>query len=285
MHNPVKSMSRDRGAAPAQRWAGLSGRSHGDPNGRGCPIVLLHGLTFDHRMWDPVASALPSTHRAIAFDLPDHGESRSLPQPGLGPVVDAIHDAVLDAGLDAPIIAGHSIGGPIASIYAATYPAAAVVSVDAPVRFEPFVQLLQSLRAQLTGDGFAQAWSMFQSSFHVELLPTATRALVQGAERTTDDLQRLFLAYQSDLLERPLEDVVRWRDDGLLHLRAIRMPYVTLHASPIDRSDRAWLIERIPQAEILVWPAGHHFPHLSDPARFAALLTGLAAAPSRGAQT
>src|SRR5207248_1969881 len=105
MHDPVETVRRDRGAAPPQRWAGLSGRTHGDHNGRGCPIVLLHGLTFDHRMWDPIVSALPSAHRAIAFDLPGHGQSRSLPEPGLGPVVDAIHDAVLDAGLDAPIIA------------------------------------------------------------------------------------------------------------------------------------------------------------------------------------
>jgi len=50
-----------------------------------------------------------------------------------------------------------------------------------------------------------------------------------------------------------------------------------VHSCPVDRSDAAWLRERLPQAEILVWPVGHHFPHLAHPARLAAGLVGLAA--------
>ena len=44
----------------------------------GAPFVFLHGLTFDSRMWAPVLDALPSGHRAIAFDLPGHGGSAAL---------------------------------------------------------------------------------------------------------------------------------------------------------------------------------------------------------------
>jgi hypothetical protein len=32
-------------------------------------------------------------------------------------------------------------------------------------------------------------------------------------------------------------------------------------------------MQRLPQAETVVWPVGHHFPHLAYPDRFAALLT------------
>jgi hypothetical protein len=45
----------------------------------------------------------------------------------------------------------------------------------------------------------------------------------------------------------------------------------------VDQEERAFLDDRLPHAEIVVWPVGHHFPHLADPARFAAMLTGLAA--------
>jgi pimeloyl-ACP methyl ester carboxylesterase len=260
------------------RGTGLAGRAHGDERAPGAPFVFLHGLTFDNRMWGPVLDALPSSHRAIAFDLPGHGGSAPLPQHGGAVVADAIHEAVLDAGLDAPIVVGHAIGGPLATLYAARHPAAAVVSVDAPVRLEPFAQLLRSLRSQLAGDGFRRAWAMYEDSWHVELLPDTDRALLRAGEKPADAaLRELVLSYHSDLLERPLAEVLRERDQGQRRLRAAGTPYVTLHPCPLDPSDAAWLRERLPQAEILVWPVGHHFPHLTHPARFAALLMGLAA--------
>jgi pimeloyl-ACP methyl ester carboxylesterase len=112
----------------------------------------------------------------------------------------------------------------------------------------------------------------------MELLPAADRALLRAGDRPGDDsMRRLVLSYQSDLLHRPLEEVLRERDEGLDRLRAADVPYLTLHPCPTDPGDTAWLHERLPQAEIVVWPVGHHFPHLAHPARFAALLTGLAA--------
>jgi pimeloyl-ACP methyl ester carboxylesterase len=185
---------------------------------------------------------------------------------------------VLEAGLDAPIVVGHSIGGSLATTYAAGHPAAAVVIVDAPIRLEPYAQLLRSLRPQLEGEGFAEAWAMYQDSWHMELLPDPARALLRGGDRRGDDaLRQLVLSYQSDLLERPLEEAVRARDEGLSRLRAAGTPYLSLHCCPVDPADRAWLHVWLPQAKVLVWPVGHHFPHLAHPVGFAALLAGLAA--------
>ena len=89
------------------RWADLAGRPHGDIDASGRSFVFLHGLTFDHRMWDPVLDALPANHPAVALDLPGHGGSPSLPRHNLEAVADAIHEAVRDAGLVAPIVVGH----------------------------------------------------------------------------------------------------------------------------------------------------------------------------------
>ena len=275
--DPTSATSASSPAQPS-RWAGLAGRGHGDEGARGTPFVFLHGLTFDRAAWGPVLDVLPADHRAIAFDLPGHGESPAMPRHSLAVVADAIHDAVLHAGLDAPIVVGHSIGGLHAMVYAAEHPVGAVVTVDAQVRLEPSAQLLRSLGPQLCGDRFAEAWAMYQDSWHMELLSPEQRALLGAGDRPGDDaLQQLVLGYQSDILERPLEEVVRARDEALSRLRAAGTPYVTLHPCPVDRADGAWLHERLPQAEILIWPVGHHFPHLAHPARFAALLCGLAA--------
>jgi len=97
-----RSASDNSRHAPPRRCAGLAGRAHGDERGSGTSLVFLHGLTFDHRMGDPVLDAPPSAHRAIALDLPGHGSSAALPQHGQAAVAEAIHEAVLDLGLDTP---------------------------------------------------------------------------------------------------------------------------------------------------------------------------------------
>src|SRR5262249_49720804 len=108
----VRTVDPARGAARSVRirWAGLAGREHGDPSAPGAPLVLLHGLTFDRRMWDPVLDALPERQHALALDLPGHGGSAALDRPGLAPVVEAIHEAGLAARLERPSLRGHSIG-------------------------------------------------------------------------------------------------------------------------------------------------------------------------------
>jgi pimeloyl-ACP methyl ester carboxylesterase len=256
------------------RWGDLAGRERGRGRVGGKTFVFLHGLTFDRLMWDPVMAALSEEHHAIAVDLPGHGSSPAIERPGLEAVADAVHDAVLDAGVGAPIVVGHSVGGPIATIYAAKYPSAGVVSVEAPFRLEPFAALMSSLRPQLTGERFAEIWARFQESLHVELVPAEWRELLRAGERAP---QQLVLQYQSDLLDRPLEDVVRRRDWALDRLRDARTPYLTLHANAVDPEELTWFAKRVPQARSIVWPVRHHFPQLADPARFAALLAGFEA--------
>src|SRR5215217_873815 len=51
------------------------------------------------------------------------------------------------------LVVGHSDGGAPAAVYATEHPAAAVVTVSAPMRLERFAQLLSSLGPQLAGDG------------------------------------------------------------------------------------------------------------------------------------
>lgn len=98
----------------------------------------------------------------------------------------------------------------------------------------------------------------------MELVPAARRELLRAGGHPS---QQLVLSYQSDLLERPLDEVVRSHDEGLSRLRRACTPYIALHANPVDPAERAWLADRLPQAEIVVRPVGHHFPHLADPAR------------------
>ena len=249
------------------RWAGLAGREYGDPLAGTAAFVLLHGLTFDRRMWYPVLDALPSSRHAIAFDLPGHGGSPAAHRSGLEPVVDALHEAILEAGLDSPILVGHSIGGPIAAIYASVHPSSGVVSVDAPIRFEPFAEQLRALGPLLAGAGFDETWQHFRQSWGMDRLSETQRGVLHETPS-----RELVLQYQADLLERPLDEIVRWRDEGLAQLGRSGTPYAALQTAEVDPAERALLAALVPQARIVVWPVGHHFPQVTEPERFVRLL-------------
>ncbi len=38
-------------------------------------VILLHGWSFDHRMWDKIGAHFPADYRLIAYDLRGFGES------------------------------------------------------------------------------------------------------------------------------------------------------------------------------------------------------------------
>lgn len=255
-------------------WAGVAGDLHGDPDGGRRGFVLLHGLTFDRRMWDTVIDALPKDHPVLALDLPGHGDSPPLAAHGLEVVADAIHGAVEAAGLDAPVVVGHSLGAGVAGYYATSHPAAAMVNVDSPLRIEPTARIVRSLAPQLRNGGFGDVWPLFAESMHRELLPDGARVLLRAGDEVSDEL---VLSYWAHLLDQDVEEVMASLEARLMTVRVRRLPYLGVHGTPLDPAELGWVDKRIPQAEHVVLPAGHHFPHLAHPERFAALLTGLVA--------
>jgi pimeloyl-ACP methyl ester carboxylesterase len=259
--------------ASTGRWAGLAGRAHGDLDATTRPLILLHGLSFDHHLWDPVMDNLPSGHPALALDLPGHGHSPALPSHELEAVADAVHDAIASAGLRDPVLVGHSLAAGVAGVYADKHRAAGIVNVDSSWRLEPLLHLLHQLEAQLRGDGFAQTWDLFRDSMHLSLVPHAYRPLLAAGD---DVPAELVLSYWQHLLSRNVPDTLRQFDE--VFARAGNVPYLALFGAELDDDDRAWMLNRLPQGELLVWPVGHHFPHLHDPARFAELITAFIAA-------
>jgi pimeloyl-ACP methyl ester carboxylesterase len=85
--------------------------------GSGEPLVLLHALGADRRMWDPVLDRLAAERDVIALDLPGFGASPPLARaarvtpPELAAAV-AAHLAAL--GVERPHVAGNSLGGWVA---------------------------------------------------------------------------------------------------------------------------------------------------------------------------
>ncbi|MGE5673136.1 MAG: alpha/beta fold hydrolase [Mycobacterium leprae] len=91
-------------------------------SGEGRPLVLLHGLGSDHRIWDRTGRQLGASHRLFAPDLPGHGHSPRLSRYGLDQYVAAIADWLDALDLGPVPVVGHSWGGTIALALALSRP-------------------------------------------------------------------------------------------------------------------------------------------------------------------
>src|SRR4051812_15079754 len=98
-------------------------------SGRGVPVVLLHGLTFDRRAWAPIVERLRDDVLCIAVDLPGHGHSGGSAMP-LDRLAAVLHRQLGALDIDRPVVVGHSMFGGLAMLYAAQYPVRGGVIVD-----------------------------------------------------------------------------------------------------------------------------------------------------------
>jgi pimeloyl-ACP methyl ester carboxylesterase len=87
-----------------------------DRTGQGPPLVLLHPLGADRRVWDPLLPLLCDRREVITLDLPGFGESP--PLEGQLPTARALAVAVgqhlAALALERPHLAGNSLGGWVA---------------------------------------------------------------------------------------------------------------------------------------------------------------------------
>ena len=93
-----------------------------DVTGEGPPLILLHGLSGSRQWWARNISALASEHRTYCLDLPGFGESRATRWSTMGDAADRLVAWMDDQGLERATIAGHSMGGAIAALVAASSP-------------------------------------------------------------------------------------------------------------------------------------------------------------------
>lgn len=77
--------------------------------------MLVHGLTFDRRIWQPIIDRLGDSVTRLAFDLPAHGKSKGEPVP-MQDVADQIHSLVQAQAWNVRSFVGHSIAAAAAGL-------------------------------------------------------------------------------------------------------------------------------------------------------------------------
>ncbi|MBE3015116.1 alpha/beta hydrolase [Microbispora sp. NEAU-D428] len=251
-----------------RRFGQLAADSHGVTDNRP-PLVFLHGLGFDRRQWRPVLSELAHVdphRRAIAFDLPGHGDSPDAKSYDLREVADLVHTALVEAELGAdPVVVGHSIGGVLATAFAGKYPVEAVVNVDQPLLVGPFGDLLRKLEPVLRSPAYGEVWDHMLQGMHIELLPPEAQELVNSSRPPG---RHLMLGYWNEVLTRTADELKTERTRDLQSISSYH--YVTGAVPPPPY--REWLESAAPGVTITVLPGSGHFPHLAHPRSLAELL-------------
>jgi pimeloyl-ACP methyl ester carboxylesterase len=268
-------------ALPATTYAGLAtddvGRSDARP-----PLVLLHGLTFDRQMWRPSLTELETMdpgRRAIAIDLPGHGESPDAKSYTSETLVERVHEAVREAGLEAPVIVGHSAAAGTAFMYSVMHPSRGVVAVEGTLQLAAFAGMAQAMEPILRGPGFRDAWDRITANvFGLDEVAPEVRDFVVATSRPR---QEIVLGYWRELFERTPQELDALVAQGAAAFRSSGLPYVAVVGHEPSVVDADWVRANLPGSRIEAWPHSGHFPHLAHPHRFAEVLTQTGTWPVR----
>jgi 3-oxoadipate enol-lactonase len=91
--------------------------------GAGPPLVLIHALGLDHRLWEPLISGLAARNTVYAYDVRGHGQTDIPFVPfTLADFADDLAGLLDALGIESAHLAGISMGGIIAQEFAVTWP-------------------------------------------------------------------------------------------------------------------------------------------------------------------
>ncbi len=96
------------------------GRLAYETAGAGSPVLFVHSVIADSRMWDREVSVYSSTHRTIRFDL--RGFGGSAPATAAFSYLDDLRALLDHLRVDRPFVVGSSAGGAIALDFALANP-------------------------------------------------------------------------------------------------------------------------------------------------------------------
>lgn len=232
-----------------------------DVEGSGPDIVLLHGITESRSAWDPLREGLRELGRVVAVDLRGHGESEQADSYGLDELAADVKAVCDEVGADQPILVGHSLGGIVASVYAADYPTQAVVNVDQPLALGAFKEQLDAVEPMLKGEAFHDVMNqMFEPM--MAPLPAEEQERLRSLRNPVQDV---VLAIWEPVFEKSLEELEAMSRSLL---DGVQCSYLALHGNDLGRAYRAWLADVVPVAQMQVWEGCAHYPHLLHPESF-----------------
>jgi len=291
-YNRYQTRQAEREHPPSGRFVSVDGvRLHYLEQGRGTPVVLLHGnaLSAEDYVLSGVFERLAKTHRVVAFDRPGYGYSER-PPGGLwsaGRQAALLSRALGQLGVEHPLVVGHA-WGTLVALEMALAPAADVAGL---------VLLAGQYRASARLEVLAAAppaIPLLGDALRHTLSPLLNRALVplgfkvMFAPLPVPERFRQQFPYRFPL--RPLQIRAEAQDaltliPALLRLRGryrlLRQPLTILAGSEdllANAAEQArWLHAGLPGSHLQLVPGAGHMLHHAAPGQVAAAVERVAA--------
>ena len=231
-----------------------------EDQGTGPVLLFLHGFLGSSRCWEMVVADLASQYRCVRLDMLGFGNSS---KPDLRYDIDGlvrfVHGFVQQQNLQSVTLVGHSLGGWVAAAYALRYPLQNLVLVaPAGIRDDSFCGRYNYLRPLLWRTPVID-WGLGLALPFVQLV--GQRETLEFFWKVRRRILTNPAAYSFLVNRLRPEDAI---DTVEQEIHRITVPTRVI-AGALDDTIPLWHCEtyadRIPQAELVVWPqAAHDLP-------------------------
>ncbi|TGD74728.1 alpha/beta fold hydrolase [Mangrovimicrobium sediminis] len=236
--------------------------------GAGPPVVLIHGLFGSAGNLGALGRDLADRYTVYSIDLPNHGRSSWVDDPGVPHMANLLRAWLDEQGLARAAFVGHSLGGKVAMQLALNEPevVSALVAADiAPVTYP--------------GGGHDSIFAALEAVEDAAVDSRAAAAKVMGEHLQEEGVIQFLLMS----LERKAEGGYGWR----FNLRELHRGYDGLRSAPegepfagpvlfvkggesnyILPQHREQVTALFPAAQMKVMPGCGHWLHAEQPAQF-----------------
>jgi len=244
--------------------------------GSGHPLVLIHGMSLDTRMWDAQFEPFAHHYQVVRYDARGFGKS-ALPTGGSYAHTDDLKALLEYLEIAHAFILGLSMGGGIAIDFALAHPEAtdALLPVDSRLTgWQPapeFAAFLRAVRLRAKEAGIEAARAVWLSS------PAFMPALANP--EVAPRLAQIIGDYSGWhwLNDNPLRALA---PPAVQRLDTLRVPTLIIMGErdfPDCHAIADTLHQRIPKAQKVVIPRVGHMSNMEAPERFNALVLGFLA--------
>ncbi|MCD8520834.1 MAG: alpha/beta hydrolase [Saccharospirillaceae bacterium] len=246
--------------------------SYLEREGSGPAVLLLHGFSANKETWLTFAAALPQNYHLIIPDLAGHGET---PAPlnqdyNLIRQAERLRQLMSTTGVSQFHIAGNSMGGAISAIYASRYPQQILsltlidaAGVESPQPSEYMQALAEGKNPLIATDeeSFEYRWNFVMSE--PPLLPWPLRPVVVRKTLARENINREIFA---DMLATREE--LEAGDFEQQLSEKVTMPTLIIWGENdrvLDVSAAQVFKEKLPQAQVKIYPGIGHLPMVEIP--------------------
>ena len=268
-------------------------RLHLRIRGEGPPLVLLHGWTASHAVWNPILESLHARHRVFCPDARGHGGHplTATRTPDVARLARDVANLLDHYGLDTAALAGHSMGALTLWQYIGDFGCARITRlclIDQSPRLVTDAAWDMGIYGDFDAAHARRFAGEMEADFTESVLRLIAHGLNAGARATYDRNSRGWQQMREAIAGLdPLPLISIWnslaRADYRPVLPAITVPTLLVWGGASNFYTLAtarYLLARIPDATLINHAEADHCPQLCTPERFAAELLAFLGPPS-----